>query len=84
MEIITLADETVLENAYIVRIDNETIAAFIAGSHTMGEIYAIFGTETKTREIQSNQYGNIENWDGYTEPVSIQIQETQAIVCLRK
>lgn len=83
-EWIELADGTRIDNAFVVKLDRTNIAVYANGLHTFNEMYAWFGSDATTRHIYSEQYGDKQDWNGYTEVVGIQIGEQYSIASLRK
>lgn len=83
-EFITLADKTQVDNSYVVKLSDVSIAVYVKGVHTFGEMYEWFGSAGKTRIIKSDQYGDKQTWEGFTEPTAIQINENDACACLKK
>ena len=83
-EWIELADETKVEDAYVVNLDRTNIAIYVNGVHTFSEMYAWFGSAETTSHIHSYQYGDEQDWNGYTETIGIQISEEYSIASLRK
>lgn len=83
-EYITLADGTVVQNAYVVKIEDDRIAVYVEGQHTFEEISSLFSKKTKTKKMESNQFGDIKQWLGFTELMSLVINSNDASVTLRK
>lgn len=82
-EWIRTADGTTVENAYVVKMDGR-IAIYGEGEYTFGDVYSIFGNAENTATIHSEQYGDVEDWVGYTVLTSINITEEGFTVCLSK
>lgn len=84
-EYIVLADETVVEDAYIVRLGENDIAIYIRGVHDFLELYGLFGADDKTMHMQSSQYGDVDEWVGFTMLKSIQTDVGgDSVICLTK
>lgn len=83
METITLNDGTIVKDAYVVKMDNQ-IAIYGAGEYIFSEVYDLFGTSSRTSHMESDQYGDVQEWDGYVVLTSINIMENGYSVCLHK
>lgn len=83
-EHITLADKSVLENAYVVKLDSSSIAVYLRGTYSFADLYAIFGDKAKTSTMESYQYGETQTWKGYTEVFVINVAEGNTYVNLQK
>lgn len=83
-EWIELADGTAVDDAYVVKLDNNNIAVYVKGTHSFSEMCGWFCDSSKTTHMMSDQYGDVNMWDGFTEPVTVQINDDNAYVCLRK
>lgn len=70
-EWIKTADGKKIRDAYVVKLDEKTIAIYVKGITTVRKAWEIFGDPEKTRRITSNQYGDEATWEGYTEPEAI-------------
>jgi len=82
-EWIRMADETVVHDAYIVGMDDR-IAVYGRGETTFGDVYTMWSNSAKTNRMTSDQYGDIAEWEGYTELYSIEITDSGFVVCLRR
>lgn len=84
-EYIVLADETVVEDAYIVKLSDTDIAIYIHGVHAFLELYGLFGAVEKITHIHSFQYGDEKEWAGFTVLTSIQTDVGgDSVICLTK
>lgn len=83
-EYIILADGTVIENSYVIKLSETDIAVFIKTIENYNDIVNLFTDAEKTREIHSDQYGDKNDWNGYTENTSITNDEYSVTVCLAK
>lgn len=83
-EWIELADGTKLEDSYVVKMGGEGIAVYTKAVRSLREAWVLFGDPEKTRRIVSDQYGDVNEWNGFTEPTAIQAGEDGAVICLRK
>ena len=83
-EYITMADGSAVNNSYVVTIDASRINICVKGAHTYSEISNIFGKKTKTQHMVSSQYGDVHEWDGFTDVVLMQIGESESIIGLMK
>jgi len=83
-EYITLADGTVVENAYVVKLSGTNIAVYVSGSHTFAEMSGWFGDPEKTKRMVSEQYGEKATWKGFTVVTTVQINAGESYVCLQK
>lgn len=83
-ERVELADGTVVQDAYVVRISDIGIAVYVKGVHTFTEMAGWFTVKKKTKEMTSYQYGDVREWVGYTVVKVIQINEENAYALLEK
>lgn len=83
-EYIKLADGTIVQNAYVVKMGSEQIAIYVKGVHTFYEMYGWFGNSGRTERITAMQYGDVSVWDGYTTPITLQVDERESYVTLVK
>ena len=83
-EYITLADSSILQNAYVVKLDDNNIVIYIYDKYSFADIYAIFGDKAKTGTITTYQYGDVHTWTGYTEVLVINVAEDNIYISLRK
>lgn len=83
-EYITFADQSVLENAYIAKLDEKNIAVYAKGKYAFTNVYNIFSDKNKTKVMKTNQYGDVYTWTGYTEITVINVTDDYASINLRK
>ena len=83
-ERIELADGTVVQNAYVVRLEENFIAIYIRGEHSFNEIYALFGTSERTSRMVSYQTLDVQTWVGFTTVKTIKTDDREAYVSLMK
>ena len=83
-EWIRLADGTVVDHAYVVNMLDNKIAVYATWESDFTELYGTFGNPKKTVHMHSDQYGDVREWDGYTNPVSMTINDGTAVVVLVK
>ena len=81
-EWIRMADGTVIDNAYVVKMTADRIAIYAAWDSGFAGLYGIFGDPERTGHMHSFQYGDEQDWDGYTEPNSMTISDGTAVVVL--
>lgn len=82
-EWIELADKTQVYNTYVVNLDGK-IAIYINEPMGFAEMYGLFGDPKKTKRIHSYQYGDEQDWIGYTAPYAMEERDNGAVVCLNK
>lgn len=83
-EWIELADGKKLTDTYIVKLDENNIAVYSGTVNSLSQAWKLFGSPKKTEKIHSNQYGDEADWIGYTEPVAIQLNEHDTMICMRR
>jgi hypothetical protein len=83
-EWIELADGTRLNNSYIVKLDEDHLTVHSKDVHGFREAVRIFGDPEKTNRIHSYQFGDEEDWTGFTEPTAILEEDDGVAVSLRK
>lgn len=84
-EFLTMADQTKVEDAYVVDLGDNHIAIYAKNIHSVREAWQIFGDPEKTASMHSYQYGEEADWNGYTEPTAVQVQpDSAAMICLEK
>lgn len=83
-EYITLADQSVVQNSYVVKLDDSNIAIYVYDNYSFADIYAIFADENKTRTMATYQYGDEHTWEGFTEVRAITTGDDNFCVILRK
>lgn len=83
-EYITLADQSIVQNAHIVKLDGNSIAVYLSDTYSFAEIYATFGDKTKTSTMETYNYGEERTFEGYTEVFVINVAEGNTYVNLRK
>ena len=71
METITLNDGTVIENAYVVKLDESMIVVYCTGV-SLEDMTRLFGNPAKTEWMESDQYGDKQIWRGFTELYAVQ------------
>ena len=79
-----MADDSIIENSYIVKLDESSIVVYIRGWYNFSDVYGLFCNPERTKKITSHQYGDIKQWNGYTGIVSINCTEQYATVNLLK
>ena len=83
-EYIVLSNGTTVGNSYIVGLTDENIAIYIRSDMSLSQLYELFGDPGKTAVIRSCQYGDEATWEGFTEPIGIDLMEEYSIIRLRK
>ena len=83
-EWIELADGTRLADSYVVKMGDQDIAVYTKAIHSLRDAWVLFGDPEKTARIVSDQYGDVNEWLGYTEPTALQADGDGAVICMRK
>lgn len=83
-EFIQLADNTVVDDSYVVQLSAENIAVYVKGRHTIREMKDWFDDPNRTKVMHSDQYGDKQTWTGFTELTHVEARDAEAYVCLMK
>jgi hypothetical protein len=78
-----MADGTIIENAYVVGM-GDRIAVYGSGKTTFSVVYGLWGDITKTNHLESEQYGDKAEWNGYTDLYNIEVRDDGYTACLRR
>lgn len=81
-ERVELADGTVVQNAYVVRLTETSINIYVNGEHTFTEMADWFTVKKRTKKITAHRHGGVDVWTGFTTVSIIQVKDEFAYVCL--
>lgn len=82
-EYILLSDGTKVENAYVVKLSDNRIAIYVTGAG-FRDMVAWFCDAALTEHMESYQYGDIREWNGFVLPDALEVLHDSAYICLER